>query len=129
MGRLATTLGPANPSLDIATPQAYSALMLTVIEIPLFQKLWPLYWSEDELGEFATYISNDPTAGAVIRESGGLRKVRWTRPGTGKSGGVRIIYFTRTDEGEVMLLTMFAKGNTGNIPTAKLKEIRRALEQ
>ena len=102
--------------------------MLTVVESPLFQKLWPLYWSEDERAEFATYIANDPTAGVVIRESGGLRKVRWARPGTGKSGGVRVIYFTRTEEGEVMLLTLFAKGNTGNIPTAKLKEIRRALE-
>lgn len=103
--------------------------MFTVIESPLFQKLWPLYWSEDERGEFASYISSDPTAGSVIRESGGLRKVRWARSGTGKSGGVRIIYFTRTDEGEVMLLTMFAKGKTENIPTAKLKEIHRALEQ
>ena len=103
--------------------------MFTVIESPLFQKLWPLYWSEDERGEFATYISSEPAAGAIIRESGGLRKVRWARSGTGKSGGIRIIYFTRTDKGEVMLLTMFAKGNTGNIPTAKLKEIHRALDQ
>ena len=84
--------------------------------------------SEDERAEFATYIANDPTAGVVIRESGGLRKVRWARPGTGKSGGVRVIYFTRTEAGEVLLLTLFAKGNTGNIPTVKLKEIRRALE-
>ena len=74
-------------------------------------------------------ISSEPTAGAVIRDSGGLRKVRWARPGTGKPGGVRIIYFNPTDEGEVMLLTMFAKGNTGNVPTAKLKEIRRGLEE
>jgi hypothetical protein len=70
-----------------------------------------------------------PTAGDVIRESGGLRKIRWSRAGSGKSGGVRIIYFTRTEEGEIMLLTMYAKGDTGNIPTAKLKEIRRALEK
>ena len=69
-------LGPTNTTLDIATPGAYSPKMFTVIESPLFQKLWPLYWSEDERGEFATYISNDPAAGAVIRESGGLRKVR-----------------------------------------------------
>lgn len=102
--------------------------MLTVIESPLFQKLWPLYWSEEERGEFAAYIAIEPTAGAVIRESGGLRKVRWARPGSGKSGGVRIIYFTRTEVGEVMLVTLYAKGKTGNIPTAKLKEIRRALE-
>ena len=103
--------------------------MFTVIESPLFQKLWPLYWSEDERGDFAAYIALEPIAGTVIRESGGLRKVRWARPGSGKSGGVRIIYFTRNEEGEVVLLTMYAKGNTGNIPTAKLKEIRRALEK
>ena len=103
--------------------------MFTVIESPLFQKLCPLYWSEEERGEFAAYISLEPTAGTVIRESGGLRKVRWARPGTGKSGGVRVIYFTRTDEGEIMLLTILAKGNTGNIPTSKLKEIRRGIEE
>ena len=103
-------------------------MMFTVIESPLFQRLWPLYWSEEERGEFATYIALDPTAGAVIRESGGLRKVRWSRPGSGKSGGVRIIYFTRSEQGEVMLVTMFAKGEMENIPAAKLKEIRRALE-
>lgn len=102
--------------------------MFTVIESPLFQKLWPMYWTEEERGEFAAYIAVEPTAGAVIRESGGLRKVRWSRPGSGKSGGVRVIYFTRTEQGEVMLVTIFAKGNIGNIPTAKLKEIRRALE-
>lgn len=102
--------------------------MFTVIESPLFQKLWPLYWSEEDRGEFAAYIALDPAAGVVIRESGGLRKVRWARPGAGKSGGVRVIYFTRTEEGEIMLLTLFAKAKTGNIPTAKLKEIRRALE-
>ncbi|MEO5703165.1 MAG: type II toxin-antitoxin system RelE/ParE family toxin [Gammaproteobacteria bacterium] len=102
--------------------------MFTVIESPLFQKLWPMYWTEEERGEFAAYIAAEPAGGAVIRESGGLRKVRWSRPGSGKSGGVRVIYFTRTEQGEVMLVTLFAKGNTGNIPAAKLKEIRRALE-
>ena len=107
---------------------AYSADMFTVIESTLFQKLWPLYWSEDERGEFAAYISDSPEAGDVIRNSGGLRKVRWKRAGTGKSGGVRVVYFTRTQEGEVMLVTMFAKGDMENILVAKLKEILRALE-
>ncbi len=88
-----------------------------------------MYWSEDERGDFAAYIALKPTAETVIRESGGLHKVRRARPESGKSGGVRIIYFTRTEQGEVVLLTMYAKGSTGNIPTAKLKEIRRALEK
>lgn len=102
--------------------------MLTVVETPLFQRQWPLYWTEEERGAFAAYIAEHPAAGNVVPESGGIRKVRWTRAGSGKSGGVRVIYFTRTSEGEVVLLTLYAKAKTDNITGAKLKEIRRALE-
>jgi len=100
--------------------------MLTVIETPLFQKQWPLYWTEEERGEFAAYISTHPNAGDVVPESGGLRKVRWKRTGSGKSGGVRVIYFTRTEQGELVLLTLYAK--TDNLTGPILKEIRRAIE-
>lgn len=102
--------------------------MLTVVESPIFQKLWPLYWDEDERGEFAAHIAAHPDEGVVIRGSGGVRKIRWFRPGTGKSGGVRIVYLLRTENKELYLLTLFAKSEKENIPLAVLKEIRRALE-
>ena len=102
--------------------------MFTVVETPLFEKQWPRYWSEEERGEFAAYIAEFPSAGDVVPQSGGIRKVRWRRAGTGKSGGVRVIYFMRTVEEEVVLLIMYAKAKTDNITGAKLKEIRRALE-
>jgi hypothetical protein len=92
--------------------------MLTVVETPLFQR-----------GAFATYIAEHPTAGDVVPESGGIRKVRWSRAGSGKSGGVRVIYFRRTAQGEVVLLTLYAKSKTDNLTGTKLKEIRRAIEQ
>ena len=102
--------------------------MFTVVETLLFQKQWPIYWTEEERGEFATYIAEYPEAGDVVPESGGIRKVRWRRAGSGKSGGVRVIYFMRTAEEEVVLLTLYVKSKTDNITGAKLKEIRRALE-
>jgi hypothetical protein len=102
--------------------------MLTVIETPLFQKQWPHYWTEEERGIFAVYISAHPNAGDVVPNSGGLRKVRWGRAGSGKSGGVRVIYFTRTAQGELILLTLYAKAKTDNLTGPMLKEIRRALE-
>ena len=40
-----------------------------------------------------------------------------------------MIYFTRLAEGEVVLLTLYAKSKTDNLTGAKLKEIRRALEE
>ncbi|WP_346014633.1 transcriptional regulator [Thiocystis violacea] len=99
-----------------------------MIETPVFQKQWPLYWTEDERGSFAAYIADSPGAGDVIPESGGLRKVRWRRPGSGKSGGVRVIYYTCTAAGELILLTLYAKSKTDNLTGQKLQEIRRALE-
>ena len=111
------------------TPGAYSAAMLTVIETPLFQRQWPLYWTEEERGTFAAYLAEHPNAGDVVPGSGGIRKVRWGRAGSGKSGGVRVIYLTRPAEGEVVLLTMYAKAKLGNLTGPQLKEIRRALEE
>lgn len=51
--------------------------MLTVVETSLFQKQWPLYWTEEERGIFASYLAKNPEAGDVIPESGGIRKIRW----------------------------------------------------
>jgi hypothetical protein len=102
--------------------------MLTVVESPIFQKMWPRYWDEDERAEFASFIALNPEAGTVIRGSGGVRKVRWVREGTGKSGGVRIVYLARSEAGEVYLLTLYAKSESENISLSTLKEIRRALE-
>lgn len=103
--------------------------MLTVVETVLFQRQWPLYWTEEERGAFAAYIAAHPNAGDVVPESGGIRKVRWRRAGTGKSGGVRVIYFSRATAGEIVLLTLYAKAKTDNLTGTKLKEIRRALEE
>ena len=102
--------------------------MLTVVESPIFQKLWPRYWDEDERAEFASFITQNPEAGAVIRGSGGIRKVRWAREGAGKSGGVRIVYLARNDAGEIYLITLYAKSESENISLTILKEIRRVLE-
>ncbi len=102
--------------------------MHTVVETILFQRQWPMYWTEEERDAFATTIAVYPDAGVVVPESDGIRKVRWGRTGSGKSRGVRVIYFVRTIEEEVVLLTLYAKSKTDNITGAKLKEIRRALE-
>ena len=102
--------------------------MFTVVETFVFEKQWPHYWSENERGEFAAYITEPPNAGDVEPQSGGIRKIRWRRSGTGKSGGVRVIYFTRTVEEEVVLLLIYAKSKTDNITGTKLKEIRRVIE-
>lgn len=97
--------------------------MLTVIESPLFTKLWPDYWSEQERAEFVSFLAANPEAGDVIQGSGGCRKIRWSRPGHGKRGGVRVIYTTRLESGALVLLVIYSKSAADNIPAHVLKQI------
>lgn len=97
--------------------------MFTVIESSLFTKLWPDYWSEDERGELAACIAHMPKAGDLIPGSGGCRKIRWRCAGTGKRGGVRVIYTTHVVVGAVVLLVRYSKSARDTIPAHDLKQI------
>ncbi len=103
--------------------------MLTVVETPIFTKLSADYWEEGERLEFISALAADPLAGAVVPGTGGVRKIRWARPGSGKSGGVRVIYYNRTERGEIWLLLIYAKSAKENIPNHVLKSIREEIEK
>ena len=103
--------------------------MYTVIETLLFQNLVSDYWDEDERGAFCAWLAVNPNAGDVIPGSGGCRKTRWSRPGTGKRGGVRIIYFARLANGEIWLLTIYAKSARDNIAAHTLKALKELIDE
>lgn len=101
--------------------------MFSVIETPLFAKLWPDYWTDDERTEFAAFLAANPVAGDVVPQSGGCRKVRWSRAGMGKQGGVRVIYFNRLAAGSIVLLVIYAKSAQDNISADILHQIVKEL--
>lgn len=103
--------------------------MLTVVETPSFEKISSDYWDEAERLEFIAWLAADPTAGSVVPGTGGVRKVRWSRSGSGKRGGVRVIYYNRTELGEIWLLLIYAKSVKDNIPNHVLSSIREEIEK
>ncbi len=103
--------------------------MLTIYETPTFLSDIAEIWTEDERLAFFSWIAENPLAGDVIRASGGCRKARWSRSGSGKCGGVRVIYFTRLKEGELWMLVAYPKSVRATIPGAILKKIREELER
>jgi hypothetical protein len=54
--------------------------------------------------------------------------VRWSKRGTGKRGGVRIIYYTKLANDEIWLLVIYSKTVKENIPAHILKSIREVIE-
>jgi hypothetical protein len=107
----------------------YNSSMFTIVETPLFSRLVQEYWTDDELGEFAQWLAENPEAGEVIPGSGGCRKVRWSRRGMGKRGGTRVIHYNRLLDGNIYLLLIYAKSAIDNIPGAALKKYKDALNE
>ena len=102
--------------------------MLTFIETKLFTRLVHSYFTDDEYAALQNSIVANPEAGDVIRGSGGVRKLRWGLAGRGKRGGVRVIYYLRLQQGQVWMLTLYAKNEADSIPGAILKQIKEELD-
>ena len=103
--------------------------MLTVIETPIFRRYASELWKDEEREAFIDWISNHPSAGAVISGTEGLRKVRWSRAGMGKRGGARVIYFVRNSEGEIVLLIVYSKARFDNLSPDFLHRLKEATNE
>lgn len=81
--------------------------------------------SDEEREAVVEHLARDPAAGAVIPGSGGARKVRIARRGSGKSGGYRVVtYYSSADE-PLFLLTVISKGQQANLTKAQRNELRK----
>jgi hypothetical protein len=102
--------------------------MVTFVETKLFTKLVQQYLTDDEYGTLQQSLIVNPEAGDVIPGSGGVRKLRWGVAGRGKRGGLRVIYFLRLRQGEIWMLTLYAKNVADNIPAKVLKKIKEEID-
>ena len=106
----------------------YNAHIFSFIETRLFTRLVQEYLSDDEYSKLQQALLSDPEAGAIIPGSGGVRKLRWGVAGRGKRGGIRVIYFLRSRQGQIWMLTLYAKNVTENISASVLKQIKDTID-
>lgn len=79
--------------------------------------------SEDERVSVVDFLSSNPQAGEVMPGCGGARKVRYKKPGTGKSGGYRVITYFGGDTVPVFLLTVFGKNEKANLSKGERNDL------
>lgn len=65
---------------------------------------------------------------ALIQGTGGLRKLRWAGTGSGKSSGVRVIYYWLSADHQIRLLMMYPKSMKATFSNAEKKSLRKVLE-
>ena len=106
----------------------YNLRVFTFVETKLFTELVGQYLSDDEYLELQLSLVANPEAGDLVRGSGGLRKLRWRVAGRGKRGGIRVIYYLRSQQGQIWMLTLYAKNEEENIPGHILKKIKEEID-
>jgi mRNA-degrading endonuclease RelE of RelBE toxin-antitoxin system len=91
------------------------------IESPIFTEDLGELLSDESYREFQEYLAENPTAGDVIQSTNGLRKVRWSANGKGKSGGVRVVYFYLSAAYQIRLILIYRKGIKDDLSPAEKK--------
>jgi hypothetical protein len=99
-----------------------------VVETSIFTKKIQTLLNNEDYQEFQIALVNRPSAGVIIPGSGGLRKVRWARPGSGKRGGVRVIYYWAVKEDQILMLFVFAKNEQDDLLPNQLRILRKLIE-
>jgi hypothetical protein len=102
---------------------------VTVTETAVFMRQAGTLWTEDERFEFVDFIARNPEAGDLIPAIGGIRKVRWGRRGSGKRGGVRIIYFYHDPAMPLYLLMIYAKVRRDDLSSEARRTVRGLVER
>lgn len=89
----------------------------TVVQLEEFIRRAKTLMSDDERERMVDFIAANPDGGTAL--GGGLWKVRFARPGGGKSGGFRTIYLFIGDDVPIFLMSVFAKNQKDNVTPAE----------
>lgn len=102
--------------------------LLLFIETAMFQATREAFLADEEFALLQQFLQQHPTAGPIVPNSGGVRKLRWRGSGRGKRGGIRVIYYFAARHEQIWLLTVYAKNSQGNIPGHVLRRLKDAFE-
>ncbi len=97
--------------------------MHTVLETATFTARAERRLTVEELYATIDAIAKNPAAGDVIKDTGGVRKIRVAVGGRGKSGGARVIYFFFNEQFPIYLLTVFTKNEKSDLSAKERNEL------
>lgn len=101
---------------------------MEIIETPIFTRQIQALLSEDEYRSLQWALVERPEQGALIKGSGGVRKVRWASEGRGKSGGIRAIYYWATADNQILMLLAYDKHEKDDLSQNQIRQLRQIVE-
>ena len=102
---------------------------MIIVETTVFTRRVLKLLTEEEYRQLQILLVEFPDTGKVIKDSGGLRKMRWSMAGIGKRGGVRIIYYWAVRRSILLMLMIYAKNEQDDLSPVQLKVLRQMVEE
>lgn len=104
-------------------------LDMIFVEAKPFSRRLSGYLTDDEYREFQNYLIETPDTGDLIQNAGGIRKVRWKVKGTGKRGGLRIIYYWHISDSHIYLLFIYRKNEFEDLDKDEYAALKSIVER
>lgn len=98
-------------------------------ETSLFSKSIQTLLSDDEYHELQEALLKNPARGDLISGGAGLRKLRWARQGTGKSDGLRTIYYWAVTLDRILLVFAYPKSKVENLTDKQLALLAKVAKE
>ena len=102
--------------------------MHTLIPIGTLEEKARRLLGQARFDEMLEFLARRPKAGRIIQGTGGLRKVRIARPGKGKSGGARVIYYYHNEGKPILLLLIYAKATQNNLTNEQKAQLKKQVD-
>ena len=102
--------------------------MHTLVPIGTFERKARWLLGGARFNELIEFLARHPTAGSVIQGTGGLRKVRSGRSASGKSGGVRVIYYYHSENKPILLLLIYSKTQQENLTATQKAQLKKHVD-
>lgn len=97
------------------------------VETPVFTKQIKELATDDELKDLQVELIAQPEKGDVIKDTGGLRKVRMAVGNKGKSSGVRVLYvLTYVDK--IFLVLAYPKSAKDSLTNEEKATLRKLVQ-
>lgn len=101
---------------------------MEVVETSVFTRVVQTLLTDEEYRELQQLLVSKPQSGKLIRGSGGLRKLRWSRSGQGKRGGLRVVYYWQVSRNLILMLYAYPKSRQEDLTPAQLKALKSLME-
>lgn len=102
--------------------------MQTLVPIGTFEDKARKLLGNAGFNDMLEFLARHPNSGRIIKGTGGLRKVRIARPGKGKSGGARVIYYYHNDGKPLLLLLIYAKATQDSLTNTEKVQLRKYVD-